>query len=62
MMMELMGARETVAGPSQNGMMRTSVVSIGSVNPGITFATINHPNSVKAMNSIIRNMYNIGQS
>ncbi len=47
MVMEWMGAWEMVAGPRQKGsIMKICGVGIGSANPGITFATIGHPNSI----------------
>ncbi len=53
MVMELMRGRERVAGASQKGsIMETIGVSIGSVIPGITFATTSHPNSSKTVNSV----------
>ncbi len=56
MVMEWMGAWEMVAGPRQKGsIMKICGVGIGSANPGITFATIGHPNSIKAMNSTNNN-------
>ncbi len=54
--MKWMGVREEVVGPSQKGgIIEISGVGIGSITPGISLATINHPNSIKALNSSISN-------
>ncbi len=52
MVMEWMGAWETIFGPSQkSSIIETSGVGMWSATPGITFATISHPNPIKAMKS-----------
>ncbi len=55
--MEWMCAWEALVVPSQKGsIMEISGVGMGSATPGITFATINYPNSIKAVNSTSTNM------
>ncbi len=56
MVMEWMGAWETVAGPSQKGsIMEISGVGVWSATPSITFATMSNPNPVNTMNSTTSN-------
>ncbi len=56
MVMEWMGVRKMIVGTNKKGgIMETSGVSIGITTVGITFATISHPNSIKAINSTVSN-------
>ncbi len=61
--MEWIGAWEMVVGPSpKSSIMEISSVGMGSTTPGITFATIGYPNSIKTMNFTGSNMESVCHS
>ncbi len=55
-----MAAREVIILPrSKCNIMEASGVRIISPNPGIAFAIISHPNSIKTLNSFTRDIDSI---